>query len=62
MRLLCCFLSLLLSGCVATAVGAAVGATVAVATAVVTVPVKLGGAALEAVTGDNEDNEDENND
>ncbi len=51
-------LTLLLSGCVATAVGAAASATIGVATAVITAPIKVGGAVVDAVS-DDEDEEDD---
>jgi hypothetical protein len=52
-------MSLLTSGCVA--VGAAAGLTVAAVKTVVTVPVKVGGAVVNAVSEDEEDEEDEEN-
>lgn len=54
-----CLLLPLLGGCVATAVGVAAGATVALASAVVTAPIKLGGAVVDAVS-DDDDEEKEN--
>ena len=57
LRRLLLLLPLLLCGCVSTAVGVVVGTTVAVGAAVVTAPVKVGGAVVDAVTdeGDEDD-------
>lgn len=45
----------LLTSCVSTVIGVAAGATVAVAAAVVTAPIKIGGAVVDAVGDDDED-------
>lgn len=51
--LLACLL--LLGGCVATAVGVVVGTTVAVGAAVVKVPVKAGGAVIDVMSDDEDE-------
>ena len=60
--LVCLGLLLGLSGCVATVVGAAVGATIAVGTAIVTVPVKAGGAIVDAVSDKDKDKDEDDED
>jgi hypothetical protein len=53
------FLIFLLQGCTALVVGAVVGTVATVAVEVVKVPFKVGGAVVDVVSDDDEDEEDE---
>ena len=58
-KLLCIgLLVALLSGCVATTLGIVAGTAVAVGAAAVKVPIKVGGAVIDVVTDDEDQDED----